>query len=56
MSDLLSQDEINALLQGVDDGDIETETDEHQDRGSAKLRFQQPRTHCPAAHTHFGND
>jgi flagellar motor switch protein FliM len=36
MSDLLSQDEINALLQGVDDGDIETEIDEFQDQGSAK--------------------
>jgi flagellar motor switch protein FliM len=36
MSDLLSQDEINALLQGVDDGDIETETDESHDKGSAK--------------------
>jgi flagellar motor switch protein FliM len=36
MSDLLSQDEINALLQGVDDGDIETEADDQQDRGSAK--------------------
>lgn len=27
MQDLLSQDEIDALLHGVDDGDIETETD-----------------------------
>jgi flagellar motor switch protein FliM len=36
MSDLLSQDEINALLQGVDDGDIETEVDEFQDKASAK--------------------
>jgi flagellar motor switch protein FliM len=27
-ADLLSQDEIDALLHGVDDGDIETETDE----------------------------
>lgn len=36
MSDLLSQDEINALLQGVDDGDIETEIDDFQDKGSAK--------------------
>lgn len=36
MSDLLSQDEINALLQGVDDGDIETEVDDFQDKGSAK--------------------
>lgn len=37
MSDLLSQDEINALLQGVDDGDIETEIDDFQDKGSAKI-------------------
>ena len=36
MSDLLSQDEINALLQGVDDGDIETEIDDFEDKGSAK--------------------
>lgn len=36
MSDLLSQDEINALLQGVDDGDIETEIDDFQDKGAAK--------------------
>lgn len=36
MSDLLSQDEINALLQGVDDGDIETEVDEFTDKSSAK--------------------
>ena len=28
MSDLLSQDEIDALLHGVDDGDIETEEEE----------------------------
>lgn len=28
MQDLLSQDEIDALLHGVDDGDIETESDE----------------------------
>jgi flagellar motor switch protein FliM len=36
MSDLLSQDEINALLQGVDDGEIETEVDDFQDKGGAK--------------------
>jgi flagellar motor switch protein FliM len=36
MSDLLSQEEINALLQGVDDGDIETEVDEFEDKASAK--------------------
>ena len=34
MQDLLSQDEIDALLHGVDDGDIEVESDE--DSGSAK--------------------
>ncbi len=31
MQDLLSQDEIDALLHGVDDGDIETESDEAAD-------------------------
>ncbi|MBU2706855.1 flagellar motor switch protein FliM [Zooshikella marina] len=31
MQDLLSQDEIDALLHGVDDGDIDTETDEAPD-------------------------
>ena len=31
MQDLLSQDEIDALLHGVDDGDIETGTDEPAD-------------------------
>jgi flagellar motor switch protein FliM len=36
MSDLLSQEEINALLNGVDDGDFEVETDEFQDQGGAK--------------------
>ena len=36
MSDLLSQEEIDALLKGVDDGDIETEIDEFQDKGGAK--------------------
>ena len=30
-SDLLSQDEIDALLSGVDDGDVDTETDEPSD-------------------------
>lgn len=34
MQDLLSQDEIDALLHGVDDGDIDTESDE--DPGSVK--------------------
>ena len=34
MQDLLSQDEIDALLHGVDDGDVETESDE--DPGSVK--------------------
>jgi len=29
-ADLLSQDEIDALLHGVDDGDVETETDEEE--------------------------
>ncbi|HET8706433.1 MAG TPA: flagellar motor switch protein FliM, partial [Pseudomonadales bacterium] len=31
MQDLLSQDEIDALLHGVDDGDIETGGDEAPD-------------------------
>ncbi len=31
VQDLLSQDEIDALLHGVDDGDIDTETDEGDD-------------------------
>ncbi|MCG8316734.1 MAG: flagellar motor switch protein FliM [Pseudomonadales bacterium] len=31
VQDLLSQDEIDALLHGVDDGDVETETDEPED-------------------------
>lgn len=34
MQDLLSQEEIDALLHGVDDGDVETETDEED--GSAQ--------------------
>jgi flagellar motor switch protein FliM len=36
MSDLLSQEEIDALLKGVDDGDFEIEIDEFQDKGVAK--------------------
>lgn len=36
MSDLLSQDEIDALLHGVDGGDVETETDEPEDPSLAK--------------------
>lgn len=36
MSDLLSQEEIDALLKGVDDGDFEIEVDEFQDKGGAK--------------------
>ncbi|MBV1883793.1 MAG: flagellar motor switch protein FliM [Pseudomonadales bacterium] len=31
VQDLLSQDEIDALLHGVDDGDVETESDEGED-------------------------
>ena len=34
--DLLSQDEIDALLHGVDSGDIEVETDAHADDGVAR--------------------
>lgn len=36
MSDLLSQEEIDALLKGVDDGDFETEIAEFKDKGGAK--------------------
>jgi len=36
MSDLLSQEEIDALLKGVDDGDFEIGTAQFQDKGSAK--------------------
>jgi flagellar motor switch protein FliM len=35
-ADLLSQEEIDALLHGVDDGDIETETDEPVDQSIAR--------------------
>jgi len=37
MSDLLLQEEIDALLKGVDDGDFEDEIDGYQDPGSAKI-------------------
>lgn len=36
MSDLLSQEEIDALLKGVDDGDIETGTNEFQNKAGTK--------------------
>jgi flagellar motor switch protein FliM len=36
MSDLLLQEEIDALLRGVDDGDFEIEIDEFQDQGGTK--------------------
>lgn len=36
MSDLLSQEEIDALLRSVDDDDFEIEIDTFQDKGSAK--------------------
>ena len=36
-ADLLSQEEIDALLHGVDDGEIETETDETQDQSVARV-------------------
>jgi len=35
-ADLLSQDEIDALLHGVDDGDIETETVEEEDHSGVR--------------------
>ena len=36
MNDLLSQDEIDALLHGVSGGDVETETDEEVPEGEAR--------------------
>lgn len=36
MANILSQEEINALLQGVDDGDIDAEPDEFQDLNAVK--------------------
>ena len=36
MNDLLSQDEIDALLHGVSDGDVETETDEEIPEGEVR--------------------
>lgn len=36
VSDILSQDEIDALLHGVDSGDVETEKDDHLPDGSAR--------------------
>ncbi|MFK8068228.1 MAG: flagellar motor switch protein FliM [Gammaproteobacteria bacterium] len=35
-ADILSQDEIDALLNGVDGGDVETEVEEEADNGEAK--------------------
>ena len=34
--DILSQDEIDALLHGVDSGDVAAETDEHPQDGVAR--------------------
>jgi flagellar motor switch protein FliM len=36
-ADLLSQDEIDALLHGVDDGDVDTSRDEEEDSEAARL-------------------
>jgi len=36
-ADLLSQDEIDALLHGVDDGDVDTGADEDYSRGTARV-------------------
>ncbi|OAI01006.1 flagellar motor switch protein FliM [Methylomonas methanica] len=36
-ADLLSQDEIDALLHGVDDGDVDTGDDDDYSRGSARV-------------------
>ncbi|MCK5122413.1 MAG: flagellar motor switch protein FliM, partial [Methylococcales bacterium] len=38
-ADLLSQDEIDALLHGVDDGDVETETSEGDDGNTRSYDF-----------------
>lgn len=38
-ADLLSQDEIDALLHGVDDGDVETESDDTSPRGARPYDF-----------------
>ncbi|MDF1529609.1 MAG: flagellar motor switch protein FliM, partial [Sedimenticola sp.] len=38
-SDLLSQDEIDALLHGVDDGDIDTEADDLVDGEARSYDF-----------------
>jgi len=35
-ADVLSQDEIDALLHGVDDGDVDTDTDEDMLDGTAR--------------------
>lgn len=36
-ADLLSQDEIDALLHGVDDGDVDTSDDDEYSRGAARI-------------------
>lgn len=36
-ADLLSQDEIDALLHGVDDGDVDTSEDDEYSRGAARI-------------------
>ncbi len=39
MTDLLSQEEIDALLHGVDDGDVDTEEDEEEDGDARQYDF-----------------
>ena len=40
VNDLLSQDEIDALLTGIDEGDVETEADDEVDGSAASYDFQ----------------
>lgn len=54
MQDLLSQDEIDALLHGVDDVDIDAYDD--TDKDGVKIRFGQPGPDRPRAHANTGND
>lgn len=37
MDDILSQDEVDALLRGMGEGDVETESDDQADAGAAKV-------------------
>ena len=53
-TDLLSQDEIDALLHGVDGGDVETETDEPLEEGAARqYDFASQDRIVPVSYTHL---